>query len=62
MMVICGNSVAELENDLEALKQTLRTGATCGVGGSSLEDVEMELAMLKDMICPKDLETILRLC
>lgn len=62
MMVICGNSVEELEEGLDALKQTLRAGATCGVGGSSLEDVEMGLAMLKDMTCPKDLETILRLC
>lgn len=50
MMVICGNSVEELENGLEALKQTLRAGATCGVGGSSLEDVEKGMALMKKMM------------
>lgn len=50
MMVICGNSVRELEEGLDALKQTLRAGATCGVGGSSLEDVEKGLTLMKKMM------------
>jgi hypothetical protein len=62
MMVICGNSIEELEEGLDTLKQTLRAGARCGVGGSSLEDVERGLATLENMVCPKDLETILRFC
>lgn len=62
MVVFCGNSIEELEEGLDTLKQTLRAGARCGVGGSSLEDVEKGLVMLKDMTRPKDLETILRFC
>lgn len=50
MMVICGNSVEELEEGLDALKQTLRAGATCGVGGSSLEEVEKGMALMKKMM------------
>lgn len=50
MMVICGNSVRELEEGLDALKQTLRAGATCGVGGSSLEDVEKGMTLMKKMM------------
>ena len=50
MMVICGNSVRELEEGLDALKQTLRAGATCGVGGSSLTEVEKGMTLMKKMM------------
>lgn len=50
MMVICGNSIEELEEGLDTLKQTLRAGATCGIGGSSLEDVERGMALMKKMM------------
>ena len=50
MMVICGNSVRELEEGLDVLKQTLRAGATYGVGGSSLSEVEKGLILMKKMM------------
>lgn len=50
MMVICGNSIEELEEGLDTLKQTLRAGACCGVGGSSLSEVEKGLTLMKKMM------------
>lgn len=49
-MVIVGNSIAELEQDLEMLKVTLKSGKTFAVGGSSVAEVEAGLAMAKEMM------------
>ena len=49
-MVIVGNSIAELEQDLEMLKITLKSGKMCAVGGSSVAEVENGLAMMKQMM------------
>ena len=49
-MVIVGNSIAELEQDLEMLKITLKSGKMYAVGGSSVADVENGLAMMKQMM------------
>ena len=49
-MVIVGNSIAELEQDLEMLKVTLKSGKMCAVGGSSVAEVENGLAMMKEMM------------
>ena len=46
-MVIVGNSIAELEQDLEMLKVTLKSGKMYGVGGSSVAEVEAGLRMAK---------------
>lgn len=46
MMMVCGNSVEELEQNLQAMKMAMATGAMMGCGGSSIEDVETGIAML----------------
>ena len=49
-MVIVGNSIAELEQDLEMLKVTLKSGKMFAVGGSSVAEVEAGLRMAKEMM------------
>ena len=49
-MVIVGNSIEELEQDLEMLKITLKSGKMYAVGGSSVGEVEAGLAMAKAMM------------
>ena len=55
-IVLCGNSIEDLENGLVALKSALATGAVMGVGGSSIEEVEAGLDGLRQMVgepaCP----------
>lgn len=55
-IVLCGNSIEDLENGLIALKSALATGAVMGVGGSSVAEVEAGLDGLRQMVgapeCP----------
>ena len=55
-IVLCGNSIEDLENGLVALKSALATGAVMGVGGSSIEEVKAGLDGLRQMVgsseCP----------
>lgn len=46
-MVVYGNSIEDLENGVIALKKAIASGATYGVGGSSMEEVEQGLNMAK---------------
>lgn len=46
MIVICGNSVAELE----MLKLAISTGATMGCGGATLGETEKALSALKSAV------------
>ena len=46
MMYVCGNSIEELEQSLQAMKMAMATGATMGCGGSSLAEVERGVAMM----------------
>ena len=46
MMMVCGNSIEELEHDLAMLKMAVATGATMGCGGATLADVEKGVAAL----------------
>ena len=46
MMMVCGNSIEELENDLAMLKMAVASGAMMGCGGATLADVEKGVAML----------------
>ncbi len=48
MMMITGNSIEELEMNLEMMKKAISSGATMGVGGKSLADVEKGLDALCD--------------
>lgn len=46
MMMVCGNSVEELEQSVAAMKMAMATGATMGCGGSTLAEIEKGVAML----------------
>lgn len=46
MMMVCGNSIEELEQNLAMLKMAVATGAMMGCGGATLADVEKGMAML----------------
>lgn len=48
MMVVCGNSMEDLRNGVEAMEQALRSGAVMGVGGSSLADIKSGMAMMEN--------------
>jgi hypothetical protein len=48
MMMITGNSIEELEMNLEMMMKAISSGATMGVGGKSLADVEKGLDALCD--------------
>lgn len=47
MMVICGNSIEELEADLSALKAALATGTMMACGGRTLSATEQALKALR---------------
>ena len=47
MMVVCGNSMEDLRNGVEAMEQAMRSGAVMGVGGSSLADIKSGMAMME---------------
>lgn len=47
MFVICGDSIEELERDLEAMKMVVASGKMCGIGGSSIEEVEQAMKMVR---------------
>lgn len=50
MFVICGDSIEELERDLEAMKMVVASGKTCGIGGSSIEEVEQAMEMMEGFL------------
>lgn len=50
LMVITGNSIAELEANLSAMKAAMNSGATMCVGGTSLADVEKGLDTLSETV------------
>jgi Fe-S cluster biogenesis protein NfuA len=63
MMVVCGNSMEDLRNGVEAMEQAMRSGAVMGVGGSSLADIKSGMAMMEQMMggcsCCEDEDEIL---
>ena len=50
ILVICGNSVAELEQELKMLKMAVSTGAMMGCGGSTIGSVEQALKALTSAV------------
>jgi hypothetical protein len=52
MIIICGNSIAEVEQDLAMAKMAMASGAPVGLGGYSIEDAERALQMLKNSNLP----------
>ena len=57
MIVICGNSIAEVERDLELAKRAMASGMPCGVGGATIADAEKGLEMMRSM-CGVDIAPI----
>lgn len=47
MIIICGQTIAEVEKDLEMAKMAVASGAPMGIGGATMADVEKAMAMLK---------------
>ena len=47
MIIICGNSIAEVERDLEMAKKAIASGMPYGVGGATMADVEKAMAGLR---------------
>lgn len=58
VMVVCGNSIEDLENGVEALKNALAGGACCGIGGSSIEEIEQGLKIAKSYLEEEEEEEI----
>ena len=64
MLVIGGNSIEELEMNLEAMKKALAVGAPMCVGGKDMTDVNLGMEMMKTFlgnmmpaVCPCHCET-----
>lgn len=50
MIIICGETIAEVERDLEMAKQAIASGMPYGVGGATIEDAEKGLEMMRSMV------------
>lgn len=48
--VVCGTSVEDVEAGVKAMKTAIANGATCGVGGSTMAEVEKGLDAMKQMV------------
>lgn len=48
--VVCGTSVEDVEAGVKAMKMAIASGATCGVGGSTMAEVEKSLDAMKQMM------------
>ena len=53
--VVCGSSVEDVQNGVEAMKMAIANGATCGVGGSTMAEVEQALTEMRKMLSPSAL-------
>ena len=45
-IVIAGNSITELEQELAKVKALVAMGYNCGVGGNSIDEVERGMTMV----------------
>ena len=45
-IVIAGNSIAELEQELAKVKALVAMGYSCGVGGKSIDEIEKGMKMV----------------
>lgn len=48
--VVCGTSVEDVEAGVQAMKMAIASGATCGVGGNTMAEVEKNLDAMKQMV------------
>lgn len=49
-IVIGGHSIEELEMNLAMAKKAIAMGVPCGIGGSSIEDVEQGMNLMRSMM------------
>lgn len=49
-IVIGGHSIEELEMNLVMAKKAIAMGVPCGIGGSSIEDVEQGMNLMRSMM------------
>lgn len=52
MIIICGKSIEEIEQNLAMVKMAVASGAPCGVGGATMADVKKALQMAEHMGLP----------
>ena len=50
MIIICGETIAEVERDLEMAKRAIASGMPYGVGGATIEDAEKGLELMRSMV------------
>ena len=48
--VVCGTSVEDVEAGVQAMKMAIASGARCGIGGSTMAEVEKNLGAMKQMV------------
>ena len=54
-IIITGNSIEEIEEQLATIKGLAAAGCKCGCGGSSVAECEMAVAVA-EMVCGCDIE------
>lgn len=54
-IIIVGNSIEEIEEQLATIKGLAAAGCKCGCGGSSVAELEMAVAVA-EMVCGCDIE------
>lgn len=49
MIIVCGNSVEEIKQNLHMVEMAMASGAPCGVGGATMADVAKAMQMMGHM-------------
>jgi hypothetical protein len=49
MIIVCGKDISEIEQNLEMVKTAMASGMPCGIGGTTMADVEEALRMMGHM-------------
>ena len=52
MIIVCGNSVEEIKQNLHMVEMAMASGAPCGVGGATMADVAKAMQMMEHMGLP----------
>lgn len=52
MIIVCGNSVEEIKQNLHMVEMAVASGMPCGVGGATMADVAKAMQMMGHMGLP----------
>lgn len=52
MIIVCGNSVEEIKQNLDMVEMAVASGMPCGVGGATMADVAKAMQMMEHMGLP----------